>query len=170
MISMSDAARDLEVICEAVTEVDDITPLIAELFESRKLDLAQSVDQRIRWLEYLDSQITHCDKIAKMWADRKSSVQKVLDRIKLKTMEEIKSFSDEKGSTVPMVGSLGGFKIVKNSKPTLIVDENDEDIKGFYTVEKVETVIDKAALRQDLMNGIKMKAARLHHGEHLRWR
>lgn len=163
MISMGAAATQMEMLCDKLEKSEDITEEMRSLFADFQKDISKSVDWHIQCIEYLKSQVEHSGKIMGLWRARNAHATKILEDYKASTLGIVKS------STVPMKGNLGKFIAVKNSKETLIVDENDEDIKGFYTVEKVTSVLDKEAIRKDLANGITMKGARLEQGEHLRW-
>lgn len=163
MISMTDAAISLESLCDVIEVTDDITPALINLFEEKKLSLTESVDRRIRFMEYLKSQINHSNEMARMWDHRKGKLEKTLEKIKEMTLAQVK------GSTVPMIGNLGKLKAVKNSVPTLIIDETDTDLVLFYTKEKVVKSLDRAAIKEDLLKGINVKSARLEFGEHLRY-
>lgn len=163
MITMTDAAGALERLCDEMENISDITEQVQALFAEKSLKLSEAVDRRIRYIEYLKSQIAHADMVAMNWDIRKKKMELVLDKLKEDTIQVVKS------STVPMIGEIGRLKVVKNSVPTVVVDENDEDLKLFYTREKLTRILDKTAIRQDLLSGIQIRGAKLEYGEHLRW-
>lgn len=163
MISMSDAASDLERLCDDLENLPGLSIQVQELFAEKQDILAEAVDKRIRYMEYLKSQIDHTEHMVDKWNKRYSHLVQILDAIKSEALFLAKS------SSVPLKGSLGKFKVVKNSRPTLqITDENHEDLANYKKVI-VKTAIDKDALKDDILAGKEITGVSLVFGEHLRY-
>lgn len=163
MISMSEAATSLELLCDDIENTEDLTQAIQDLFKEKQEHLVEAVDRRIKYLEYAKMQIVHANAMAGQWMKRGEAMERLLDKMEQDTLAVIKA------SPVPMKGRLGKLRAQKNSNPRLIVDETDEDLVLFYTREKIIKYLDKAAIKEDMQNGIVIKSARLEYGEHLRY-
>lgn len=161
--SMQDAAVDLERLCDEIENGVDLDAAIVELFAEKGQILADTVDKRIRYIEYLNGQIAHAQQVSQTWHKRKMRLSGILDTVRSNAIALVKT------SKVPLAGTLGKLRVVKNPTPALIYDENDENIKKLYTATRISLEFNKAILKQDLMDGLEVKGARLQYGEHLRY-
>lgn len=163
MISMKDAALELELLCDEIENIEDLTPSIQQLFQDKELILSETVDKRIRFMEYAKAQTAQAKLISDKWKQRERALDKLLQKLKEDTLVMVKS------STVPLAGTLGKLRAVRNSIPTLIVNEDHPMIKEFYSRIKTEVTIDKVKLKLDLEEGALVEGAILQYGEHLRY-
>lgn len=161
MISLHEAASNLERICDNIDSVDDISAELQSAFVEAGQDLASSVDRRISYIKYCESQIDAARNMREEWDDRAKKFETILDRIKQDAIAAIKA-----NPNLPYKGMLGKLRVQKNSTPTLVLTESF--CAGIYNVDKVITSLDKKAIIEDLKQGEEIPGAKLEYGEHLR--
>lgn len=159
-ISFADAASELESLCETIDNLDDIGPLISRLFEEKKESLADSVDRRLRYRYFLESQIAKAEEIELAWNSRKETLQRIRNHLNNHTLMTMKANPGLKFN-----GALGGFRIQK-SPPKLILEESK--IAKEYIIEETVTKPDRVAIFSLLKSGIPVEGAHLEQGEHIR--
>lgn len=159
-ISFFEAASQLEAICTTVDSADEITEAIEDIFSVSMTTLSESVDRRIAFLEYAESQIEHAKKRRDKWANRAKQFERALERIKTNTIQVMKNAPD-----LPYRGELGTLKIQKNSQPSVIVDETS--LHSDYC--NVSYAPNRTRIKEAILDGTEVAGARLEYGEHLKW-
>lgn len=161
-LSFSEAAADLEILCEQIDDGADINQLVTQLFNRAQDELKDAVDRRIKFIKYAESQVVIAKEMRDEWAARAKRFEKAMEYIKNNTKEVIKA-----NPNIPYKGTIGGFKLYKNSQPSLkLIDEVFDELDYVKVVE--ETVFESDRLRQDLKDGKIVMGASLEYGEHLR--
>lgn len=160
MISLHEAASNLERICDTIDSVDDISAELQSAFAEAGQDLASSVDRRISYIKYCESQIDAARNMREEWDDRAKKFETILDRIKQDAIAAIKA-----NPNLPYKGMLGKLRVQKNSTPYLVLDP-DFDIMPY--VVKLEPRIDRSEIIKALKEGKEVPHAKLEYGEHLR--
>lgn len=168
MSLMMEAAVAFERICNDIENMSEPN-LVAEVWntlkeevDSKREELSIRVDRRILYIDSLKAKIAQAEKNVHMWQQRNQRLITILDSVKSFTLAEVNSTKEE------LKGRNGRFKAVKNSVGSLIVDEDSEDLKAHYQRSKTVITLDKAAIREDLVSGKKIKGAEIIFGEHLR--
>lgn len=159
-ISFSQAASDLEHICDTIDNLeDDIGPIIEKLFSERIESFSESVDRRIKYIAYLDSQILLCHENEKDWYLRRQRLQKTLNQIKSRTIETIKA-----NPNLKYKGKLGSFVLRKSA--SVIIDDISLLPQEFVQI-KSETIPLKNDIKQSLKSGKPVSGAKLEERENL---
>lgn len=161
-ISFAEAANSLENICNEIDNLADIDEAIQLVFKETVDELAHAVDRRISYLEYADSQIYIAKKMRDSWVERIRKFETITQRIKSSTIETMKL-----NPNLPYKGELGSFRVQKNTQPSLII-RKEEALWMNPDWHKLESVLDKAAIKRDLLNGSVTEGAYLEYGDHLR--
>lgn len=163
MISFLEAATKLESLCAEIDDAEELTEQLKEEFDRDVENLAETVDKRISFIKYAESQIKLATEMQDQWIIRKKKFQTALESVKNSTMDMMKS-----APNLPYKGNLGNFRIQKNSVPTLICNEewflnNDQCLRAS---------VDLGAVRDRIKRGDDkewpIEVARLEYGEHLR--
>ncbi len=162
MISFSEAATNLEAMCLEIDTAEELTAAIQALFKESVQDLEKSVDRRISYIKYAESQIASAKESANQWVRRQRHFESMLEKIKQNTVEVIKA-----NPGVPYNGSLGALKVQKNPAPSLIIEEGDLEKFPSQYLRTIQT-LNRDAVKIDLMSGIEVDGAKLQWGEHLR--
>lgn len=158
-ISFADASRELQILCEEIDNVDELTSRIQEMFAEKFANLADAVDRRIKFIRYAESQVFLAKGIKSQMADRIDRFERVIATIKQDTEEIIRATPN-----VPFRGTLGSFSLRKNSVPSLVLD--GEQLPDEY--KRIERVPDTALIKRELSEGKTIPGAELRQGEHLR--
>lgn len=162
MISFAEAATSLEALCAEIDTAPELTEAIKDLFVESVADLEKSVDRRISYIKYAESQIVAAKESAHQWVRRQRHFESMLEKIKQNTVEVIKA-----NPGVPYKGNLGVLKVQKNPAPSVVLaDDCLERIPSQY-IRVIQTV-NRDAVKEDLKNGIEVAGAKLEWGEHLR--
>lgn len=160
-ISFAEAAQDLEALCEKIDEIEDVGPIIQQMFTRAQDDLKATVDRRIKFLKYAESQMTMAKKMRDQWGDRAQRFEKTIEYIKNDTLQTMKL-----NPNLPYRGSIGGFKVFRNSQPSIIY--TDDFIPAEYIEESIVVTTNKEKLRKDLLEGKEIPGCKLQYGEHIR--
>ncbi len=163
MISFYDAATNLERICEDIDYADDITQELKDVFAEANDNLTTAVDRRISYIKYCESQIDAALNMREEWNDRAKKFQKILERIKLETIDTIKA-----NPNLPYRGEMGKLRVQRNSAPTLCIDEANFAPSQNCYIEKISKTLNKQMIIEELKAGNEISGAWLEYGEHLR--
>lgn len=162
MISFQEAATNLERICDKIDNAEEISAELQSAFAEAGQDLASSVDRRISYIKYCESQIDAARNMREEWNDRANKFETILARIKQDAIAAIKA-----NPNLPYKGKMGSLRVQKNSVPRLIIDDSQFSCDDYTQVETT-TWLDKAAIIDDIKAGRPLLGARLEYGEHLR--
>lgn len=177
-LSFAEAAHDLEQLCEQIDDAENISAMLHDMFDRARETLQESVDKRIKYVKYAETQLRLAKEMRDEWATRAQRFEKALEYIKDNTKEVIKA-----NPGIPFRGSLGSVKVCKNSVPSLRIDP-DCVILAKHTQELVEymgviapeeyienieiRVLNKEKLKADLKAGKEVPGITLEHGDHVR--
>ena len=177
-LSFADAAFEMERICEQLDEVEDIGVLIQEVFNNAKDDLKSAIDRRIKFIKYAESQILIAKDMRDQWATRAERFEKTIEQLKKNTIDVMKA-----NPALPYKGTIGAFKIYKNSQPSMTFDYDTVELSRrnievvdrmgtcapseYVTIQEVR-ILDKARLKEDIKNGKEVAGVSLEYGEHVR--
>ncbi len=161
-LSFADAANELENLCQQIDETEEnLGELVSQLFNRAQDTLKDSIDRRIKFIKYAESQIIVAKDMRDEWAHRAQMFEKTIEYIKENTKQVIKM-----NPGLPMKGNIGGFKLYKNSMPSLHILPGAR-IPDQYWLYPMP-VIDKVKMRDDLKKDIAVEGAFLEYGEHVR--
>lgn len=160
MISLSHAATRLEYLCEEIDFSEVLTDHLKQDFDEFKDDLGKAVDRRISYIKYCESQIDLAMKNKEEWYERALSFRVILERIKKNAIETIRA-----NPNLPYKGQWGALRVQKNSKSTLIVEDEEKIDDSFF---ETEMILNKGWVREAIEEGKSIEGARLELGEHLR--
>lgn len=165
MISFLEAAIELERLCDKVDSIDEITPVIEKIFSAATSDLSESVDRRISFIKYAESQIESGKTMRDQWDARIKRFERILNDIKHQTTEVMKS-----SPNLPYKGQLGSLKVQKNSVPSLVFENADHFMRQYFYSVYVDHVpkINNAEVKKYLQAGEILEGTKLEYGEHLR--
>src|SRR3990167_1395036 len=90
-ISFADAALEVERICDEIEDLEEIDERVSSLFSEAIENLSETVDRRVRFLDYLDSQIKQATENVDIFHHRKKILEKTKDQVKQRTVETIKA-------------------------------------------------------------------------------
>lgn len=156
------AAVDLSLICDRIDNEENIDDLIKMEFDSAVDDVTAAVDRRKFLLSELELKI----KQAKEYKEQAAKAVKAFEKIKERVVETTKQVI-EANPGIPFKDSLGKkVSVMKNPMPSLKVDEGWQESNYAKVVHKLE--LDKATLKQDLIDGKEVDFAKLEFGTQLR--
>lgn len=161
MITLADAAEDLERICDTIANADEITEDMLNLFQKSKEEVEKEVDRAFRYKHYAESQAEYAKKVANEWYERSEKMLAIVDKIKASALATAKS------SSVPLESPNGKIKIRKNSVPSL--KYNTELLPKDYLMVVSQEFVDTVKIKQALLAGEKVEGATLEWGEHVRF-
>jgi hypothetical protein len=159
-ISFVDAASELEELCQKIDNAEEIGPLLQQLFEQRHESFIDSVDRKIRYRAYLESQMQKANHLASVWDSRSHSLAMILSDLNNIIVNTIKA-----NPNLKFQGRLGGFRLQKSPKK-LILDE-EKLASQFFSEQKI-TKPNKELIMEYLNCGSEVEGARFEQGEHLR--
>jgi hypothetical protein len=145
---------------------------------ARPGDLADAVDRRIYFLQFLEAQIEHVKKMAKAWAERGRILENLEDRIKESTKQVILSSEGAlklKGTTGELsvqkspVSMHLSFEPMRKSYEIVtddIVSKHEIPAKYLQHIELLQ--LNKTAIRDDLQAGVELSFAKLVRNNHVR--
>lgn len=139
----------------------EITPEIEQELSFGAKSLEETVDLRFMSLERINKSIEYYKEKAEQFLKIASSLDKSSDFIS----NSIKQFMVD-NQKKELIGTDYRF-MISPSKPKLnIIDESL--INGVYKKEKIETVLDKDSIKEDLVKGIPVDGCELVEGFTLR--
>ena len=175
------AALDFAAVLNQIEALDgDLDQAVLSTFGELKLELAEAVDRRIYFLQYLESQIEHVEKMKKAWSERQRVLETLQDRIKESTKQTIMN-TDAK---LKLKGTTGELSLQK-SPPALYLSfdvhrksyeivTDDEIAKHKIPTKYLQHVellqLNKIAIREDLQAGVELNFAKLVRNSHIRIR
>ena len=175
------AALDFAAVLNQIEQLDgNLDQAIMSTFGELKLELAEAVDRRIYFLQFLESQIEHVEKMEKAWRERR----RVLDNLNERIKESTKATIIAQEGNMKLKGTTGELAVQK-SPPA--VQYSFESFKKSYDVitddmvskyeipakylQPVELLqLNKVAVREDLQAGVELSFAKLVRGNHIRIR
>lgn len=172
------AALDFAALLQQIEELEDIDQAVLSTFGEMKLELADAVDRRIYFLQFLESQVEHVDKMVKAWQSRKKVLQNLTERMEESTKHTILSANGK----LKLSGTTGELS-VQRSPPKLDLlfepmrksfDVLTHDVASKYEIpskyiQHTEFLqLNKDALREDLQAGIELSWAKIVRGNHIR--
>lgn len=161
-ISLSEAAGLLEHLCDNIANSDQVDHTLELFFKTYMNNLSESVDRRISYIKYAESQIKMATEMRDSWDARIKRFNAVIERIKVNTIETMKG-----NPSIPYKGSFGSLSIRRNAQPSLVIQSEKELFyQKEFIIEKRE--INRAALKTSLLAGTNIPGASLEYGEHLR--
>lgn len=161
-LSFADAAAELEILCEHIESLDELDTAIHAAFSRSQDSLKDSIDRRIKFLKYAESQVAIAKGMRDEWSKRAFRFETTIERIKADTLGVMKANPD-----LPYKGTIGGFKRYKNSVPSLEMDENWAEDPSYFVTKTISS-LDKERLRADLKTGKEIPGVSLRYGEHVR--
>lgn len=177
-ITFREAAEDMERLCDQIDDLegDQIGVLVQELLKRSQENLADSVDRRISFIRYCESQEAKAREMRNVWETRLRKFEKLQEKIRLDTLATMKA-----NPGISFSGTDEKFRVQKNSQPKLIhpLSVHKEqfevvEIDSFttlmheYVLEKTVYILDKEALKKDLKSGKNITGSSLEIGEHIR--
>lgn len=159
-ISFADAASELEDLCQKIDKAEEIGPLLQSLFEERHESFVDSVDRKIRYRAYLESQINKAMEISEAWQIRANNLSNIKEKLDYLIFNTIKA-----NPNLKFQGRLGGFRLQK-SNPKLVIDE--KILASQFFIEHKLTKPNRNAILTALDAGETVEGAHLEQGEHLR--
>ncbi len=177
-ISLYDAAKELEGICAQVDDLegDEIGELVGELLNRARASSVESVDRRIDYIRFAESQAQMAREMRNTWEKRLRTFERVAESIKANTLSIIKT-----NPGIPFEGSVEKFRVCKNAQPKLIhpltiqryqteiiLPDSFTPFLDEYIETKTIHVLNKEALKKDLKAGKEILGAALELGEHIR--
>jgi hypothetical protein len=175
------AALDFAAVLNQIEMLDgDLDQAVLSTFGELKLELADAVDRRIYFLQFLESQIEHVKKMAQAWTERRRILESLEDRIKESTklvIERSEGAMKLKGNTGELsvqkspVSMHLSFEPMKKSYEIVtddLVSKHEIPAKYLQHVELLQ--LNKTAIREDLQAGIELSFAKLVRNTHIRIR
>lgn len=177
-INLFQAAADLEKLCEAIDNLDDIGPLVKALFDESKDTLEESIDRRISYLHHLENSEEGAKKMAALWQKRSSVLANARQRILDHTSDVLRTLPNFRYK-----GTLGELRLQANGgKKPMVLKGEFEKLAGGFIPEGAAGLgaldkkflqsgykIDEAAIRDRLEAGEKLEFAELkERGKHVR--
>lgn len=159
-ISFLDAANHLEQICDKVDSIDEIDKEIEGLFTEATSDLSESVDRRIYFIKYAESQIIAAKKMREEWDSRVKRFEAMIIKIKQSTIETMKAFPN-----LPYKGETGSFRIQKNSVPSIRIWDEGIIPEDYYIISRA---VSRALIKGAIDAGFNVDGVSVEYGEHLR--
>jgi len=173
------AALDFAAVLNQIEQLDgDLDQAILSTFGELKLELAEAVDRRIYFLQFLESQIEHVEKMEKAWKERRRILENLNERIK----ESTKTTIIANDGSMKLKGTTGELAVQKSppsveyafdfSKKSFDIVTDDivskHKIPAKYLQHLELLQINKSAVREDLQAGIELGFAKLNRGSHVR--
>lgn len=156
------AAIDLAEICERIDNEENIDDLVKMEFDAAVDDVVSAVDRRKFLLGEVEAKI----KQAKDYRDRAIKAIRAFEKIKERVVETTKQVI-EANPNIPFKDSLGKkVTVMKNPTPSLKINEGWQESDYAKVVRSLE--LDKATLKQDLLEGKEVDFAKLEYGTQLR--
>lgn len=159
MISFFDAASELEGLCDRIDALDELDPQVSAIFINYRSNLCAAIDKRISFINYAQSQSLLAKERGNEWHKRHKKFERIIEKLKDDTINVINS-----SPNLPYVGTLGTLKVQNNSMPSVVLEENILNSEYF----KIIKTPDRQRVKDDLLNGVKVKGASLEYGKHLR--
>lgn len=161
-ISFADAASNLERICQDIEHTDLHGIIEHELeFHSAKESLAANVDRRYSYIQYLQSQIDFAEKERGSWAKRVGTLTAALESIRDHTLNTMLA-----NPGLKFVGHFGGFQATRSAPALEVFDV--KKVPSEFKELKEEYVVDRASLKNHLIQGGSADGARLTQNMHIR--
>lgn len=152
---------------------------LVPFLEAKRLELAEAVDRRIYFFQYLEDQIERGTKNKEQWAGYVKRLKDLYDRIEDRTIETIRAHPD-----LSYKGEAGQLKVQLNGSAKLItsllltnksvsnivdLDQIEKEIVSAEYLKKITyVVLDKDKVMADLKKGVQLPWARLEKGFQLR--
>lgn len=134
--------------------------ILAELLKQREEDFTHTVDRRIKFIKYVESQLEAAKGELERWKKRRDKMEALLEAIKKDTIDVMHA-----NPSLSYKGELGTLKVQRNSQPSLVLTGGFEAPKDYI---RLDPVLDRAKLKTALIQGAVIPGAELKHGEHLR--
>lgn len=128
---IGDAARDLEDIFDEIENAEELDAKLQDRFKETIEALSHQVDKRLSYLDYAQTMAAQAKEKAELWTKRRKRFEQVIDYVKSDAKEWIKRLG------IPLTGFDGAMKLVKNSKPTVILDVSIDDATCAYVPGEV---------------------------------
>lgn len=156
-----------------------IDTALVPFLESKRLELAEAVDRRIYFFQYLEDQIERGTKNREQWASYVKRLKDLYDRIEAKTIETMQLHPDlnYKGEAGQLKVQLNGAAklvtslLLTNKSVSNIVDLEqirEAGVPDGYLESITYLVLNKEKVIADLKNGLQLPWARLEKGNHLK--
>lgn len=177
-LSFRECAEDMERLCDQIDDLEgeELGVLVLELLDRSKHTLQESVDRRIAFIRYCESQEAKARELRNAWEARLRKFEKLTEKIKTDTLETMKA-----NPGVPFHGTHEKFRVQKNSQPKLVhpltlrkeqieVVEIDEfaPLLDTFIESKIVHVLRKDLLKDAIKQGFKQTGVSLEIGEHIR--
>lgn len=159
-ISFSEAASELERICDEIDNADQVDAALTEAFDAKIKSVQETIDKRITFRMYASSQIDLAQAQIDSWVKRKRKFERTLDWINADTLHVMKCYPG-----LPFTGALGAFRIRKSPKK-LMLKENE--LPPHY-LRPGPSFYDKDEIRKDLNDGKDVPGAKFVQEEHVRF-
>lgn len=176
------AALDFAAVLNQIESLEgDIDQAILSTFGELKVELADAVDRRIYFLQFLESQIEHVEKMEKAWKNRRQVLENLNERIKESTKQTILS---SEGS-LKLKGTTGELAVQKSPPSVRYQFEPSrrsfeiitDDIVSKYKIpakylQHVELLqLNKALVKEELLAGTELEFATIEkNNSHVRIR
>lgn len=159
-ISFADAAADFERICDTIDNLDEIGPLVTNLFEKRQQTFAEKVDFMLRARWYLESQVEHSHAMIEDFQKRCKALTRSRDSLNQYVLMTMRASPD-----LEFRGKYGGFRIQKSPK-RLVLDETK--LPASFFKEEILRKPDKEKILEAIVAGEEISGASQEQGEHVR--
>lgn len=175
-ISLAEAARELEAVCDKISESDEYDVHLQAAFSDALNELSSSVDRRISFITYLDGAVDQAKNIEKMWQKRRRILERMLDRLKEYTLQNMLMEPN-----IYFRGKLGELKVrtaglakmhlkgVLDQVDGKFIDETDEatlkTLNPYKRFLKPGFILDRGLLKQALERGEKLEDAMIEKGK-----
>lgn len=176
------AALDFAAVLNQIEELDgDIDQAILSTFGELKVGLADAVDRRIYFLQFLESQIEHVEKMEKAWKHRRQVLENLNTRIKDSTKQTIVAAE----GSLKLKGNLGELAVQKSPPSVRYMFESSrrsfevvtDDMVSKYKIpakylQHVELLqLNKTLVKEELLAGNELEFAVLErNNSHVRIR
>lgn len=178
-VPLAEAAETFAIVCNAIDE-GNLDETIVAIFNQTRLDLATAVDRRVCFLNFCTSSMQAAKETRNAWAERARQLEALEERIKVLTIDQIKSSGLEQAK-----GDLGRL-CIQNNPEALSLDFDLHDMMVNRVIDpifiEVNAVPDKylkkiaayqldtKQIKEDLQAGETLPWAKLTRGQHLRIR
>lgn len=158
------AATELSTLCQEIESGADVDHGLAQLFQKAEAHLSTEIDRRKAFLNMVQSRIVQAHNYMDEISTYIKRCEHIINRLKEQTKEAILNNPD-----LPWRDSFGKKISIAKSQPRLDYEEpQDSAERDQYYVQVIESRLDKAKLKDALLNGKTFSWARLEHNVHLR--
>lgn len=167
------AVNELATLCEIVEQESEdtgtLSEKIKEMFAFSRENLASNIDRRKNFYRFVVSQIDHAKQREADWEKDRKRMERLAEALKEDTKTCLEQHPD-----LPWTDTFGKkVQLVNSSAPRLIVKSIGEidftvDEYQRFVKTKLETFLDKAAIKEALTEGEELPWASLERSQYVR--